>query len=84
MVKVTHPTVNMNGSGKEYLLSQYTAALLSVQYAIDIVAKSVPHGRDYQTQTPNGYKNAAEEHRTRMQRLNDIRIELETIAVELT
>ncbi len=47
---MTYPTVHLNGTGAEDLLRQYQDAYHAVERALEVVARSCPHGRDYYVQ----------------------------------
>ena len=60
------PSIHLNGSAPETLLEGYTEALRAVRDAIEKLAATAPHGRDYYTQVAGGasaaYYEALDEH----------------------
>lgn len=70
------PTIHLNGTSADALLSQYAAAYKAVDDALNALAQSAPHGRDYYVQEQNAYEEAREEHRERLNKLRHVRGEL--------
>jgi hypothetical protein len=74
------PSIHLNGSAPETLLEGYTEALRAVRDAIEKLAATAPHGRDYYTQVAGGasaaYYEALDEHETRMHKLADVEHEI--------
>jgi hypothetical protein len=73
------PTLHLNGSAASHLLEGYQDAIAAVEEAINSVANTAPHGRDYYVQSPAAYTVARDEHDTRIAKLTNIRVELQTI-----
>lgn len=69
------PVLHINGTSKEDLSSKYYAAGTAVNAAINALAATAPHGRDYYPE-PGAYERAQVEHESRMKRLHDIYEEL--------
>lgn len=76
---MTLPTVHLNGTSKATLVEQYENAMDAVQKASDVVRESYPHGRDYYPQGADAINRAMDEHASRLNRLADVRRELEEI-----
>jgi hypothetical protein len=64
------PVVHLNGTGRETLLREYTAALAAVEIAFDALATATCHGRDYYPQGPDAYPEA---RRARNHHLDNLR-----------
>lgn len=73
------PVVNLNGTSRQDLAKQYFAAHNAVLAAISAHNGASPHGRDYQTVDSSVYRTAIAEFRSRANRLEIIRKELESI-----
>jgi hypothetical protein len=74
------PTIHMNGTSKADLLDRYMTALMAVEAAIDAVAQTAPHGRDYYPQGDDALRQAQAAHQSRLIRLHAIVLELDTLA----
>jgi hypothetical protein len=73
------PHLNMNGTSKDELISQYTGAIAAMNIAIDMLQLTNPHGRDY----PNPIRslsNAVEQHAARIKAICAVRDTLQLIA----
>lgn len=74
--QITVPTVHINGTGANDLLSQYEHAFSAVTDAIRAVTEAAPHGRDYYVHGPDAYQAARNEHLDRVRRLQTVAEEL--------
>ena len=74
------PTIHRNGTHPRDLLEGLMQANAALQDAIRAVAASGPNGRDYYPQSPGAIHAAIAEHESRLQRLQAVRDELNTIA----
>lgn len=72
------PTINLNGSDRDYLVNQRLAALDHLNDAIETLARVVPHGRDY----PTDYERCLEDRETHFARIQALRAIYETIYAE--
>ncbi len=79
--KLVIPTVHRNGTSKAELLEQHSAAREKINDAIHTLRQAAPHERDYYVQEPNTYKEAAQQHRDRIQRLQSVYDELMQISL---
>jgi len=73
------PTIHLNGTSRERLLEAIVEANNALIRAQQAVAETAPNARDY----PQGYdalRKAQNEHWARMQKLIEVRQELEDIA----
>lgn len=73
------PTVHLNGTSHDELISLYRDALDAVNDAIQAVQKAAPHARDYYVQTSNAALQATREHLDRLAKLEHVRHELNVI-----
>jgi hypothetical protein len=80
MTTWAQPTVHLNGTSKESLLNGYRVAMAAVRLAINAVQSTAPHGRDYYVQKDNPLQAAITEHSKRLQVLEHVYNELETLA----
>lgn len=76
---MTFPTIHLNGTARETLTEDYQAASLAIAAACRVLEAASPNGRDYYTQGADALSAAETEHRSRLQRLIDVRTEIETI-----
>lgn len=74
------PTVHLNGTSKERLLEAIEEAYTAVGVALEKLSETAPNGRDYYPQGPDAINQAQDEHRARLQKLQDVREELEYLA----
>lgn len=70
------PTVHLNGTSKEELVKQLQGAYNAVEIAIEALCHAAPHGRDYYPQDDNAISEALKEHKSRVDKLRDVRDEL--------
>jgi hypothetical protein len=76
------PTVHLNGTSKTELVNGYRDALGAVNEAYRKLAAIMPHGRDYYVQSDGrALSIARNQHVDRLRKLEEIKTELETIAV---
>lgn len=81
---MTFPTVHMNGTGKQSLLGDLEHAHLKVREAITALANAAPNARDYYVQSMDSYYAARTEHCDRVQKLVDVRKDLEALAENIS
>lgn len=75
------PTVHLNGTSANELLSQLKDAYSAVRQATEKLQRAAPHGRDYYVQNDRAYTLAREQHDQRLKALTDIASDLESIAI---
>ena len=76
-----YPTVHRNGTAPETLIEDYLVAANAVHSAMEALAKTAPHGRDYYPQDdPKALDRAQQEHYMRLNRLSSVRRELLDLA----
>lgn len=74
------PSVNLNGTSKEELVAGYAKAHEAIMAALDAVAETSPHGRDFQTCEPGEHSVAMHQHLDRLMMLNTLAEEMEQLA----
>jgi hypothetical protein len=78
---MTTPTVHLNGTSRESLLEGYCDAGRAVNDAIKALQDAAPNDRDYYIQKDkDAFRNAVAEHMDRIERLINVRVELEVLA----
>jgi len=82
MPGIMHPTVNLNGTSKDELRAQASAAVTAVRNAIEALQAAGPNGRDYQL-GPGTYAIARDQHAARWNALNNVLSELSEIEEKL-
>ena len=66
------PTIHVNGSSADALLTQLRDAQHALQGALEALARAAPHGRDYYPQGDSAYRLAAEEHGARALKVREV------------
>lgn len=79
-IKLTHPTVHMNGTSRHSLREGYLLALHAVRAAETALGCCYPNGRDYHPQGPAAIDAAMAEHRTRAAKVREVIDELSALA----
>ena len=72
------PTINLNGSDRDYLVAERRAAMDHLQDAIEALARVTPHGRDY----PTDYDRCLDDRQTHFARIQAIKSLREAIYSE--
>lgn len=77
------PLIHFNGTSREGLLEQWENAYRALGEAYDVVKQSAPHMRDYYPlpDSDKAFAQAVAEHRSRLQRIEDIRKEFSDLAI---
>lgn len=78
------PTIHLNGSSRERLVEGYCDASNAIRKAMDVLQEHSPHGRDYYPQGDGAFAAASDEHRARVRKLDEVRIELAAIALAIS
>lgn len=76
----TFPTIHLNGTSRDELIRQLSAALVAIGSAREALAAASPNARDYYPQGTEATRSAYAEHRSRLERLLVIEDELNAIA----
>lgn len=66
------PTLHLNGTGKQSLLSELETAHAAVTAAIDALRQVTVHGRDYYVQGEHAYHQARHEMDARLAALSSV------------
>lgn len=80
----TTPTIHLNGTGREALLTQCCDAASAIGQAIDAACQAAPNGRDYYPQGDAAFKAARSEHEDRVARLRVVMAEYEALAESIS
>lgn len=79
------PTVHLNGSGRDRLVSGYTEAWKALQKARETLAKVEFHPRDYYVnEDPDAFQKARDQRDAQFGDLNRIQQEIEAIVLHLS
>lgn len=70
------PTIHRNGTGSDSLLSDLEGAAQALTRAKRALEACQPNGRDYYPQGSEAFVEAQDEHRSRLERLNSVGLEL--------
>jgi hypothetical protein len=73
------PTIHLNGTSKGNLLHYLGEAHSAIMEAQRKLADAAPNGRDYYVQSPQALYAAQDEHSARMQKLEDVKLDLEAL-----
>jgi hypothetical protein len=73
------PTIHLNGTNKADLIEALCDAHTAVMEAQRKLANAAPNGRDYYVQSPQALYAAQDEHSARMQKLEDVKLDLEAL-----
>ena len=73
-----NPTINLNGSDRNYLVNQRLAALDHLDNALGTLATITPHGRDY----PTDYDRCLQDRETHFDRIRTLRAIYEDLYAE--
>jgi hypothetical protein len=76
---MTTPTIHLNGTSRDELVKQYTAALNALWFAIEAHNRAAPHARDYYPQGDSAYTAASTEHLNRKYSLYEVYSQLEQL-----
>lgn len=77
---VSIPTIHLNGTSRESLVSDLLDALQALEEAERALQHTCPNGRDYYPQGPGAITEAMRQHTARMGKLYEVRQELSAIA----
>jgi len=77
------PTIHLNGTSRDSLLTGYRNAYDAVDDAISALKQTAPHGRDYYVQGDNVITAAVSEHFARLNALESVKTQLETICLAI-
>ena len=81
---VPMPTIHMNGTGRERLVSGYTDAWRAMKKARETLANVEFHARDYYVQGDEAYQKARAQRDAQFADLNRIQSELEAILMHIS
>ena len=85
MEQMIPPRINLNGTSRESLLTDYMAALDALRKAMEALGRIVPNGRDYQTMPdPQACSRAREAFGERQVALRKILDDIEEVAVAIS
>lgn len=74
------PTIHLNGTSKESLVTGLCDAAHAIQIAITALGQAAPNGRDYYPQDMRALQKAQDQHNARVLRLRSVYAELMEIA----
>lgn len=74
------PTIHLNGTSGDELLSQTVDAMLALSDAIKALQAAGPHGRDYYVQGSRVIDAAMDEHIARIEKLEAVQADLVEIS----
>jgi hypothetical protein len=67
-----HPTIHLNGTGRQTLSREYGAAVEALRAALTALDELTVNGRDYYPQGPSAVQQAIEEHRARYRQVQAV------------
>jgi hypothetical protein len=66
------PTLHLNGTSRDELMTQVCDAARALQAAMEALAQMAPNGRDYYVQSPDACAQAGREHRERIAKVKEV------------
>jgi len=79
MTELSTPTIHLNGTSQSDLLRHLELAAMAIEAAERALRETCPNGRDYYPQGEGAIVEATRQFRSRMERLEAVRAELEQI-----
>jgi len=76
---LTHPTIHLNGTGRDSLVEGWEAAWNAAEAAFEALKRTAPNGRDYYPQEPGALEKAIDEHRDRLRKIQAVQDELQEL-----
>jgi hypothetical protein len=76
---LTHPTIHLNGSGRDSLVEGWEAAWSAAEAAFEALKRTAPNGRDFYPQGPEALAKAIDEHRDRLRKIQAVQDELQEL-----
>lgn len=76
---MTPPTIHLNGTSAESLIEAYTAAYDALEVAYEAMKSTYPNNRDFYVQGGHAIEAAIREHRSRLQKIDDLKAELDVL-----
>lgn len=73
------PTIHLNGTGAASLTDENLRAMRALTRAMDALHDAQPNARDYYPQGDAAFSEARAEHQARIDKLESVRAEIETI-----
>lgn len=73
------PIIHSNGTSRDELCRQLEEVGNVLHSALYSLSQAAPHGRDYYPRSPDAYSKAAAEHRSRVERLRSVLVEIEAL-----
>ena len=78
-----YPTIHINGTSADVLLSQMSAAAAALTKGLRALEAAAPHARDYYVQGSDAYQAATREHGARVAKVAQVIADLEAIGVHI-
>lgn len=82
-MEIIAPKINLNGTSKESLVSEFRDAYSAIDNAIELLSKATVHPRDFQTAHVGDYEVAKTQQLIRLKSLEQIKTEIEVICLKL-
>lgn len=77
------PTLNLNGTSAEALMQDYSIVMAALREAEELLRRTRPHGRDFQTAPPGAEAIAKRQHEARITAVARCYSEIEEIALKV-
>lgn len=77
---MTLPTIHLNGTSKEALMTALTDASFALDAAYEVAKLSAPNGRDYYPQGPAALDAATKEHMARLNAIDAVKKQFDELA----
>jgi hypothetical protein len=83
MTAIATPTIHLNGTSGDELQRQVRDVVDALYKALEAARQAVPNGRDYYPQGDSALWKAVDEHRLRIERLQAVLGEYETLSLAI-
>ncbi len=77
------PCIHLNGTSKVSLITALCTASDALYVACKALRQTAPNGRDFYPLGPGAFSKAEEEHRSRLQRLDAIKAEIDALTIAI-
>ena len=78
------PTLHLNGTSRVELLNEQLNILQALRLALASMRAAAPNGRDYYPQGADALGKAQDEHRARVQAVEDVLANVEKLAMAIS
>lgn len=77
------PTIHLNGTSADRLIEDLCTASNALNDAYGWIQQTAPNGRDWYPQGPAAFEQAQAEHFARLQRIDDVKAEIDALTLAI-